>query len=424
MTTTSHEVSRSTETSPTEHRDYTLAVFRDGYELIQKSSRRLGADVFRARLMGKSAVFMTGPGAAEVFYDGSRFARSGAVPLLVQLTLFGRGGVQTLDDASHHERKALFMSLMTRGDLARFEEIAAREWRRAIDDWQRRRRVTLFDEALLVLCRAACAWAGISAEAREITRLAGNCRAMVDGFASAGPRLFRALAARARAEHWARGVIREVRAGERRAAPGTALSLFAEGQTSGQRLPLEVAAVELLNIIRPIVAISWWIAFTMLALRARPTYRQRLATDDGFVEPFVQEVRRFYPFTPFLGARVRHDFVWQGVTFRSGELALLDVFGTLRDPRLWQRPDEFWPERFENRAPGAFDFIPNGGGDFANGHRCAGESLTIRALAQATRVLTRQVSYSLPRQDLEYSLARIPARPSSGVILEGVRPRS
>ena len=32
--------------------------------------------------------------------------------------------------------------------------------------------------------------------------------------------------------------------------------------------------------------------------------------DDRDFEAFVQEVRRFYPFFPFNGAKVKEDFVW------------------------------------------------------------------------------------------------------------------
>jgi fatty-acid peroxygenase len=405
--------------------DSSIAVLREGYEFIGRQSRRLQSDVFRGRLMGKSTIFMTGARAAELFYDTSRFRRSDALPLLVQKTLFGRRGVQTLDDAQHRERKALFMELMTRGQLQQFVELAEAEWLRAIEGWQRRRRVVLFDEAQRVLCQAACAWAGVTIDQRELVALVRDCHAMVDGFAGVGPRMLRALAGRRRAEHWARGVIASIRAGQRSARPGTAAQLFAERRNaSGELLPLDVAAVELLNIIRPITAISWWIAFVPLALRDHPTHREGLASDERFVEDFVQEVRRFYPFTPFLGARARHDFEWQNVTFRSGELAILDVFGTLRDPRIWERPDEFLPERFAQRTPTPFDFIPNGGGDFFGGHRCAGEWLTVEALALATRVLTRRLDYELPRQDLGFTLHRIPTRPASGVVLAGVRIRS
>jgi fatty-acid peroxygenase len=163
------------------------------------------------------------------------------------------------------------------------------------------------------------------------------------------------------------------------------------------------------------------VSFLALALRGRPDYRERLATDEAFVASFVQEVRRFYPFTPCLGARARHAFEWQGIQIEQGELAILDVYGTLRDARVWDKPDEFRPERFLAREPTAFDLIPNGGGDFASGHRCAGEWLTIETLRLAARLLTRRVSYDLAPQSFRYSLARIPTRPKSGIVLTRVR---
>lgn len=40
------------------------------------------------------------------------FVRQGAMPVAVQNTLVGRGGVQGLDDESHRNRKQLFLSIV------------------------------------------------------------------------------------------------------------------------------------------------------------------------------------------------------------------------------------------------------------------------------------------------------------------------
>lgn len=62
--------------------------------------------------MLRKAICMTGPEAAELFYDTSRFMRRGATPGRIQKTLFGQGGVQSLDGDAHRRRKQLFMWLM------------------------------------------------------------------------------------------------------------------------------------------------------------------------------------------------------------------------------------------------------------------------------------------------------------------------
>jgi hypothetical protein len=52
----------------------------------------------------------------------------------------------------------------------------------------------------------------------------------------------------------------------------------------------------------------------------------------------VQEVRRFYPFTPAIGAVVADDFEWRGHRFRKGTLALVDVYGMPTIPMSGRAP--------------------------------------------------------------------------------------
>jgi hypothetical protein len=51
---------------------------------------------------------------------------------------------------------------------------------------------------------------------------------------------------------------------------------------------------------------------------------------------FVQEVRRFYPFFPFVAAVVKKDFTWKGFEFKEGTLTFLDLYGTNHDPEVWE----------------------------------------------------------------------------------------
>lgn len=162
-------------------------------------------------------------------------------------------------------------------------------------------------------------------------------------------------------------------------------------------------------------------AFSALALHDHPEYRQKLQEDEGLIKPFVQEVRRYYPFAPFIGARVREDFEWKGYHFPEGRLVVMDLYGTNHDEQIWDRPDEFRPERFYDWDGSPFNFIPQGGGDYDTGHRCAGEWLTIGQMEVTLKFLTQQIEYEVPEQDLEIKLTRIPARPKSGFIIRNAR---
>jgi fatty-acid peroxygenase len=407
--------------------DSTLQLLREGYEFIHNRHRSLGSEIFVTRLLGKRVVCLHGKHAAALFYDEQRFQREGALPRRVVTSLFGKRGVQTLDGELHRRRKELFLSLMTPAQLQALADITGRTFEHALHAWATRDQVVLFDEAARLLTRAVCEWAGVPVLSSELPKRARDFERMVDSFGGVGPRLWLGKAARARAEAWIAGVLSDVREGRLQPPVDSAAYVFAKHRgADDEPLPLRVAAVELINVLRPTVAISWYIAFAAHALHANPECRQRLQEPqafepDGYAQRFVNEVRRFYPFTPFLGAKARQAFDWQGHHFEPGQLVLLDIYGSLHDPELWPNPDRFDPDRFRERQPTAYDFIPQGGGP-ALGHRCAGEWLTLQTLTLVVKLLSTRLDYQLvPGQDLSFELSRMPTRPKSGVVLTGVR---
>jgi fatty-acid peroxygenase len=212
--------------------------------------------------------------------------------------------------------------------------------------------------------------------------------------------------------------VRRVREERLRVAPGTALAAAAAARSAdGRPLPERVAAVALLNVVRPTIAVAWFIAFAGRALHEHPQWRDRIAAgDEAALDAFVQEVRRLYPFVPVLAARTRQAQDVLGVPVPRGGFVVLDVHGTDHDPALWPDPDRFDPERFLHGPVDPDTLVPQGGGEVTTGHRCPGETVTLTMLAAAVRTLAR-VPHTLPPQDLAYDLSRVPTRPRSGVVL-------
>ena len=138
---------------------------------------------------------------------------------------------------------------------------------------------------------------------------------------------------------------------------------------------------------------------------------------------FVQEVRRLYPFFPAVVARVRDTFEWNDRTFPQGRRVLLDLYGTNHDPRIWKAPQEFRPERWKGRRPHPFEFVPQGGGDAATGHRCPGEEVATQVMSTALTLLTQRMTYKVARQDLSVDMRRLPAIPMDGFIIESIEAR-
>lgn len=393
----------------------------DGYEFIKKRCDRYNTDIFETRLLLNKTICMSGEDAGKIFYDSDRFQRKGAVPGRINKTLFGQGGVQGMDGEAHHHRKGMFMSLMSTENIAYLLDLIAAEWPLFLRRWAGQDEIVLYDEMQELLCRAVCAWTGINVDDETAKERGRDFGAMVDAIGAVGPRHWRGRWARNRTEDWMMDLITQIREGKLDARPDSAAHVFAlERDYQGGLLDNHTAAVEWMNILRPTVAISRFITFAALGLYEHPENRSKLQSDDDFIEMFVQEIRRYYPFTPFLGALVKEEFDWRGYQFPAGRLVLLDVYGILRDERIWDDPEQFEPERFRDWEGNPYNLIPQGGGDYYTGHRCAGEWITIEVMKQAVEFLAREMTYDVPPQDLHVSLTRIPAMPESRFVMSNV----
>ncbi|MFC0527457.1 cytochrome P450 [Phytohabitans kaempferiae] len=398
-----------------------LGFFLEGYGWLPNRRRRADGAPARVGVPGQRVVALCGPGAARFFYEERGIHRHGAIPGPVMDTLFGRGGVHSLDGVDHRLRKAMFLKVLNGDGAGLLERHAAEAWDAAAETWATRDRIVLFDEASRVLARTVAPWAGVRVAESEVDGLAADLVSMVDGFGSLGPRHWRARRARARRERWLTDLVTRAR-GPGVAPAGTALAAVAEHEDAdGTVLDARVAAVELLNVLRPTVAVCWFVAFTAHALHRWPGHRDRLRdADPAYAEAFAHEVRRFYPFAPFVGGRAVRDLEWDGYRIPEGSLVLLDLYGQNHHPLLWPDPYGFAPGRFLERRVGPYELVPQGGGDPTTGHRCPGETLTVALLRTLLPRLAR-LEYDVPPQDLAIPLRRVPTRPASGVVLEGVR---
>ena len=396
--------------------DHSVTLMREGYMYIPNRRKSFQSDVFETRLLGQKAICMGGKQAAELFYDRDKFKRSGAAPKRVRQTLFGEKGVQTLDGKAHFHRKEMFMSLMSEEGIQRFVEMNREEWQNAVDSWVDKGEVVLYEEVKKLLCKSACRWAGVPLSDEEVDKRTDELSSLFESPAAIGPEHWVGRHGRNQTEKWIGELIKQVREGKLLTEEQTALHVISQHKDhEGQLLDTEVAAVEVVNILRPIVAIAIYINFTALALHQFPEQKEKLASGGNeYLQMFVQEVRRFYPFFPFAAARVKKDFTWKNYTFEKETLTLLDLYGTNHDPDLWYNPDVFNPERFKEKSNFLkYSLIPQGGGSYYDGHRCPGEWITIEAMKVCTDFLNNRIVYNIPDQDLSYSLVKMPSIPKS-----------
>jgi fatty-acid peroxygenase len=370
------------------------------------------------RLMGASTLIVSGAAGVALFYDDRLMERHRAVPAPVGLSLFGPGAVHSLDGEAHLHRKQLFRRALSQPEVERLVGIAERRWRGELDRWRRAGSGEVYATAVEVFGASIIEWAGID-EPEQVARLHARLLAeIVDGFGVPGPAFVRAASARLRADRWARRLIRQQRL-DGQAAPESWLGRAAAYcDVDGRPLPEKVAAVELLNVLRPTVAVSWLASFAAIALVEHPEWRDRIAADEpAAAQAFAHEVRRYYPFVPVLAARARTDVHFAGYHLPAGHRVLLDVWGTDHGPD-WTEPWAFEPGRFLAADPYRIPhFVPQGGGPVDTGHRCPGESVANGLLAMVVRLLAAEPGLSLPQQDRGFSMRRMPTRPASGTVV-------
>ncbi len=395
--------------------DSTFGLRRDPYRYVRRHCASKGSDAFETRLLLEPALCMTGVDAARFFYDETQFTRTDAAPGFLTATLFGEGGVQGLDGAAHRHRKAQFLALvgpgrtdaLSRGAVSGIEGLAGRG------------RITLQDALEEVLTEAVCDWSGIPVAAAEVPMRSRMLSHLFEHAASVDLRQILARRARDRAEDWAGEQIEAVRAGRLTPPPDAALAAIAGWRDLEDRLlPPGVAAVELLNVLRPFVAISAFLTFAAHALATCEGEAVRLRADPERVPRFVQEVRRVYPFFPLVVARARRELRWRTFRIPEGQLVALDLWGTNRDPSAWEDPDQFRPDRFIDWTGDPFTLIPQGGGDHAEEHRCPGEWVTRDVMEAGTRALLDLVDWNdLLRQDLSLNMRNLPGLPRDRMVV-------
>jgi cytochrome P450 len=166
------------------------------------------------------------------------------------------------------------------------------------------------------------------------------------------------------------------------------------------------------------------LAWTIDLLVRHPAALQRLSaevddgSDDSYLRAVIRESLRLRPVVPLAGRRLTSELQVDGVTLAPGTDVTPAIWLTHTRADVYAEPYAFRPERFLERAPATFGWIPFGGGV----RRCLGAAfaelemrvvlaamLERRALhagaGGAERVTRRNVTFS-PRNGTRVRAAR------------------
>lgn len=397
----------------------------EGYLLLSELRKEANAPVVKARLLNKEVIAIYGKEAAKKFYDPQNFKREGAMPKIVLKTLFGENGVQTLDGQAHEHRKTIFMDLMTPKRMEEYHRILDKNLTQKLD--QQQGEFELFDLAKDVLFRSICEWAGIDLSQfskKEVDQLAEYQISMISSAVTNPATHIKGIDNRKKSEKWAQSLIDNARINPVAGKDDVALYAFAKATDGhGELLPIDIAAVELLNVIRPTVALTVWIALMGHALFSRPDIYQRLHAEfDQLQDSFIQEMRRYYPFFPMLPAFAKKDVEVDGYLIPKDSWVVLDLYGTNHDNRTIETPEVFRISRYLGKEKHIsydeeYEMIAQGGGKFEAMHRCAGEWITLHTLRVFSDQLVNKYQFSIPEQDWSIPMNQFPTYPKSKALL-------
>jgi len=317
------------------------------------------------------------------------------------------------------------MDLMPPERIDAYHEILDKKMTAAFEEEQGT--FDLFSLSRRVLFAAVTEWAGINMDdlsEEEIEELSKYQISMISSsFTSPGDHI-KGISDRKKSEKWAQKLIKEARENPVPGKEDVALYAFAEAtDLEGELLPVEVAAVELLNIIRPTLALTVWAALMGHALFSREDIYNELKGDfDRLQDSFIQELRRYYPFFPMLPAISLREVEVDGYTIPEDSWVVLDIYGTDHDPRHIENPETFKVDRYVENAENIsyeeeYTMIAQGGGDFRSMHRCAGEWITLHTLRVLSDHLVNKFDFTIPDQDFEIPLDQFPTYPQAGILL-------
>lgn len=378
--------------------DHSLLLLRDGYQFWDSMRQRQGSEIVQTRLLHERVTAIRGPAAAQFFYEENFTERASALPTALVGALFGKGPVHMLDGDAHVHRKTMFNQLLDPSAVADMTNDLARKWDERSVTWHGR--VDVFQEVGQMLLEVGCGWVGIPLRETEIPKRTRDMLAMVEGFGAPTPRQLKARSARKRTDSWVQGFVEQSRA----TSDGgqTPLDVVAHHRDrDGELLSAHTAAVEVINLIRPLVAVSWLVSGLFEAFDTFPQRRADLLAQQFSAIAVANEVRRTYPFVPFLATRATQDLAWEDANIPKGTLVVLDVWGTNHDPRIWNDPTSFDPARFEHTPVTPYNLVPQGGGSRESGHRCPGEDTTVAVLATlARRIAELHYDVAGPRANL------------------------
>ncbi|KAF0452891.1 cytochrome P450 [Gigaspora margarita] len=127
-----------------------------------------------------------------------------------------------------------------------------------------------------------------------------------------------------------------------------------------------------------------------------------------YLNMIINENLRLYPPAPFLPFRkLAEDLKYKNHVIPAGTGISLFIYAMQRSPKLWENPEEFIPERFENEKNinGSYTWTPFGAGS----RMCLGNHFSLIEQRIALCLILRKYEISLPSNSIHRNQLQLQA---------------
>jgi cytochrome P450 family 135 len=360
-------------------------------------------EAFTARIEDRPWVMLGDPDDVRtVFTAGPERVNAGEANAILRPTL-GSHSLLLLDGEEHMRQRKLMLPAFHGERVERYREIMREATERAVASWAVGEAFALRPHTqaitLEVIMRAVF---GLEEEA-AVARLREPLRRMLDWAGNPAALLIVAVAGpdhpfvrRVLARRYLEPVDRELYAliAARRAAPDLAerddiLStlLLARDEQGEPMTDVELRDELLTLLLAGHETTATSLAWAVERLVRHPGGLERLAHDGDYADAVVKEILRLRPVVAIVLRRLRKPLEVAGRELPAGATVAPCILLVHRREDIYPDPEAFRPERFLERAPGTYTWIPFGGGV----RRCLGAAFAQVEMQVVLQTLARSV---------------------------------
>src|SRR4051795_1777600 len=347
-------------------------------EFMNKTRRDYG-DVFTVNLATVGPiVFVSDPTLIKQIFTASPDQLRAGEANWPLIPVLGERGTLLLDGREHLTRRRLILPPFHGERLERYREMFAEVAREHIEHWPRGEPFALLPKVQAITLELIMKVVfGEDEEPARIDHLAEQMMSVINASQSKLAQL--PYIDRVPGRYSPMGIFMNVRKrvddvlyaeiARRRARGGLeerhdVFSMLLQTDMTNEELRDELMTILLAGHETTTTALSW--AFERM-LR-HPGMYERLRSDDRWAEAVVSETLRLRPPIPIVGRAAQSDFKLDGYTIPAGEMLAPCIWLTHRRAEVYTDPYEFRPERFLEKGPETYSWLPFGGGT----RRCVG----------------------------------------------------